>query len=580
VLSIAASLKYALELARYGYSVGGVQGASTDISFNRAVEVVSKLLKQRKEYPLAAVKGPPGTGKTTIYLKVFAESVNSFGGGDVGLYVAPTNQLVVESLSRHLLTLAGRMLRGRGSLTLDEIEDILTAVRAFGSRVSPGTRQEIEQILASGLIDCAEQNEVCVDKLYRAVEGVVRDHINLNVKWIFSTEWQDVLRRISISRKVSLPSRIALWIFVDEASRSPLYKAFMPIVKLLEARLMSEGRGEEAFKEHFGVDSDILGLSVIGDDQQAIALHSYFHLRKDLLLLLRIHEVLKKGGLCREEGWRGELCSMLDVTKRLPNPSHVPISEAYYEGRLKAMEDAINRLSKLRDIADALRRKANRNVNGPMLRRIFETIADAIYRGSPIVVVNVVGFEPRTTREPLRAYIAAQIAAALSKEICGRHDMRDITVAVTGIYGDVVSEAKITYQMLGGRMCSNVRFATVHSMLGDEADIHITMLGKEWFGPGIDPWTLELDLDYATMYFREPELLNVQLSRHKRLLIVIGNLKGLQIYSQRLSKDLRDTSVETHLRGFLRRASRSLSEASGIIIELASNYGTFVGYGR
>jgi len=58
-------------------------------------------------------------------------------------------------------------------------------------------------------------------------------------------------------------------------------------------------------------------------------------------------------------------------------------------------------------------------------------------------------------------------------------------------------------------------------MLGGEDDIVISMLGKEWISGTNDD-------EEVTIYFREPENLNVQLSRHKLMLIVIGNLQTLR----------------------------------------------------
>jgi len=58
-------------------------------------------------------------------------------------------------------------------------------------------------------------------------------------------------------------------------------------------------------------------------------------------------------------------------------------------------------------------------------------------------------------------------------------------------------------------------------MLGGEDDIIISLLGKEW--------SARANYDEGeTIYFREPENLNVQLSRHRLMLIVIGNLQKLR----------------------------------------------------
>jgi hypothetical protein len=58
-------------------------------------------------------------------------------------------------------------------------------------------------------------------------------------------------------------------------------------------------------------------------------------------------------------------------------------------------------------------------------------------------------------------------------------------------------------------------------MLGGEDDIVIALLGKEWSDNSHDDEGL-------TIYFREPENLNVQFSRHRLMLIVIGDIQRLR----------------------------------------------------
>jgi superfamily I DNA and/or RNA helicase len=62
-----------------------------------------------------------------------------------------------------------------------------------------------------------------------------------------------------------------------------------------------------------------------------------------------------------------------------------------------------------------------------------------------------------------------------------------------------------------------IKVSTIHSALGSEADIVVVAMGKEYGEYG----------DKKTIYFQTPELVNVQFSRHRRLLVVIGNIKRL-----------------------------------------------------
>jgi hypothetical protein len=67
---------------------------------------------------------------------------------------------------------------------------------------------------------------------------------------------------------------------------------------------------------------------------------------------------------------------------------------------------------------------------------------------------------------------------------------------------------------------------TVQSMIGGERDLVVTMLGKEYAASeGADM--------FATLYAREPELLNVQLSRHRRLLVATGCVECLERFRLR-----------------------------------------------
>ena len=60
-----------------------------------------------------------------------------------------------------------------------------------------------------------------------------------------------------------------------------------------------------------------------------------------------------------------------------------------------------------------------------------------------------------------------------------------------------------------------MRVSTARSALGSEADIVVAVLGKEYRGRE----------QAETIYFQAPDLVNVQFSRHKRLLAVTGNIE-------------------------------------------------------
>ena len=84
-------------------------------------------------------------------------------------------------------------------------------------------------------------------------------------------------------------------------------------------------------------------------------------------------------------------------------------------------------------------------------------------------------------------------------------------------------------------------------MLGGEADVIVTMLGKEWtvgdlYSLTTLPQRIRLMMDYyETLYPREPEVLNVQLSRHRMFIAVIGNLNRLKWVKQRGDERISNT---------------------------------------
>ena len=119
--------------------------------------------------------------------------------------------------------------------------------------------------------------------------------------------------------------------------------------------------------------------------------------------------------------------------------------------------------------------------------------------------------------DPTRAKLGVEFAVALAA-ITGK------STGVITAYVQQMNQMQLLYQMryldLMRRLKLNglISFSTTHRMLGSQRDNIVAILGKEH--SGIHDFN-------TTMYFQEPELLNVQLSRHQRLLVVIGNLTSL-----------------------------------------------------
>ena len=498
---------------------------SLDDSSTRAVNAVERVLKGSEQ--LAAVRGPPGTGKTTIYTKVFTDHYDALSGGKVAAYIAPTNVLVVETFSRQVANIL-RYKYG-GSITERELVEVLKSMRAYGSKViavSGRARARLEDVFRDGLVECQKGSiriRDCVDEVVNALRGVVSRPPTVELKYIFATEWQDIVSRSRLIQVAThLPSRFDIGLFVDEASRSPAYRPFMTIARLLAGYVgyRSGGSIPQSLQKLLS-KVDVYGLSVIGDDMQAISVDELYKIRRNLLVLLTVHEVLG----CR--GWRGRQCSMLDKTKRLPKPTDDPISRGFYDGILDSVVEAWRRLAGLKAIVLELR-SISKEFSGKKAL-VLNKVGDAIEQEVPLVVIETKTFEAGTLIERQRVAYAALIAAALAKAASAYAE--PLEIAVTAPYSDMVDAARATFyrymlwrvglKYIPSRI--RVRFATVHSMLGDEADIVITMLGKEWCGS----FGYTTDDERVTMYCSEPEAFNVQMSRHRRLLVVVGDVRSL-----------------------------------------------------
>jgi hypothetical protein len=317
------------------------------------------------------------------------------------------------------------------------------------------------------------------------------------VRLVFTTEFQRPFIK-QLRRDVKL--------IVDESSKSPYFRAFIPIV-----RKIVEG----------GYRDYPVSLVALGDPQQAITVESY---GRDILLMNVMRERLEKLA-------PGNYI-MLDRTFRLPAPSEVPISMGYYDGELKAKFSGRDRLGGLtfdsRDVLHAL--KYVEDVAKTDLQRVVERLEEAINSKTPLVILNTPRFKEGDTLDPGRAKIAYYAALALDAWL--RKNGYEYGLAVTSIYTD--PPMAVSFEM--GRRKRSVERLTVQSMIGGERDFIITMLGKEYSTDAYE--------EYATLYAREPELLNVQLSRHRRLQVVVGCVSCLAKFKPRPGR-VRDERIKT-----------------------------------
>jgi DNA polymerase III delta prime subunit len=447
-------------------------------------EKAVRLMKQTVDGDtnLAAVQGPPGTGKTSVVEAFAKRSLAEFLSqkpGEVIIYIAPTNYLTFYAFKR----ISAQLLKSGHSLG-----SLLSLQRIYGSRIKPNSSKD--QIRLSG--DAIDSN-----LLSRLMSNVDDD-----VRLIFSTEYQRISNRLGEMK----PKKIH--IVADEASKSPFFRLFLPLAERI-------AKNPEEYYPY--------SLLVLGDPQQAIGVPGEFKSLGVPLLIRHVERIVQENDKLRKN-W-----VLLDTTFRLPTPSERPISMGYYDGRVKGLHSASERMSLIREVLLDSHSKIVRAMEdmgyptrSPEFVKVTSAISEAVVSKSPIVALQTRGFRGSDTYDKLRVRLTFDACSFMQIAAC--YVDNGFSVASIAPYSDVMDAVAFRYHRIGGKF-SRPNMATVQSVLGGESDVVVASLGKEWdmgsrFAPGQE--------DMATIYKREPEMLNVQLSRHRCMLIVVGNVAKLQ----------------------------------------------------
>ena len=468
----------------------GKRTLSLNTSQEKAVNILLDVLKLRSKIPLGGVQGPPGTGKTTVvesfvYNGVSDEIYNIDG---IIVYIAPTNHLAAQAFERVIAALLAR------DYTFNDIVDI---TRLYGSKM---TIRNCEKVFKREKMKVRPPSDSDAKQL---VYGYVDPDI---VKIVFATEYQRVSGRFT-----KKPGRI--YLIVDEASKSPYYRAFISVA--------------DAIMRYEDYPHTLVAL---GDPEQAITVPEAFRIRKVPLLMPKIKRLL-------EENNMRDKFVMLDTTFRLPKPSEEPISHGFYEDKLHAYEPASFRLRELSELFEDMRSRAESLIRGAVgwntrLEKIFYSIYDAIITHRPVVIMKTHTFRSEsaaTTYDKTRTslgILTSLVIEAFLTEAQRTGSYFPSQVMVTAPYSDIVTNVTFNYRHRFGNLTRQPRVATVHAVIGGEADFVVTILGKEYSGFS-SSYYWKPDDAYRTMYFNEPQVLNVQLSRHHKLLIIIGDIDRL-----------------------------------------------------
>lgn len=457
------------------------------------IEAIRLFKKVAKGYlGLGAVQGPPGTGKTSVFdlgTREILDEVLSYKGKILYLYIAPTNHLVVEAFTRFVANL---FYKGY------DVNVILDLIRVYGSKIEPCKKEFRDVSINNKILPCNE-----IKKLMKSIDP-------RNVRFVFATEYQRITPKL-----VEKPDEIRF--IVDEASKTPFFRVFLPIARSIIRN------PEETYPK---------SMIVLGDPQQAISIAAEFKTFRIPLLMNYIKSVLERHNL--EEYYK-----FLDTTFRLPGPTETPISRGFYEGKLKAKEHFKVRYNKLlagglEDVLDKSKTKMGKilDLSKSTVKRVTETIDEALINGIPLIVFKTRKFPPGDTYDRSRAYLGYLTGLYLSIISIILHGGNPaFGISLTAPYSDLAYSTGYYLKkklIETGISTDHLRYATVQSIIGGEDDVIVTMLGKEWLAGDDFSYYSFATTRPETMYFSEHQVLNVQLSRHRLLMIIIGNIDRLK----------------------------------------------------
>ncbi|MGC8988051.1 AAA domain-containing protein [Infirmifilum sp.] len=430
---------------------------------------------------VCVVQGPPGTGKTHVLEQAIDTVMRKLDKGELVLYVASTNKLVYDMFYRLTKRLYQKGYRD---------SDVKRMIRVYGSKFDYSGSEVLGK-------DIDEHTHIVLATSYqKRVHG-------------------DLIKEVHI--------------MVDEASRSRLYEPIIDIVPLL-INAVEKGRSING------------SLSVVGDPMQAIGLGELYvvkrHKRVEHLLEEKIlHSLLELRGLqpskepliltrMAREHLRGQHYEFLDITYRLPEPTERPISEGYYDGELRAKYKASDKLADVDYFGPR-----HELLKDPYFSLAFSLVEELVTTKRSLLVIETrsryavsdLGLRYDPTRAKIGSVVGVSIVASTG-----------LRTYVISPYRDMVQQMKLFtkrfYSHHLGVLRDNLVFDTVHSTLGSEADAVVAILGREDFDP-----------ENKTVYFQEPELFNVQLSRHKRMLVLIGDPVKLLREAERADQEMNST---------------------------------------
>lgn len=417
--------------------------------------------------------GPPGTGKTVVFNSVHAEVFDNIEEKEIILHVAPTNRLVEETAVR---TIALLIMKGY------DINSLRNMVRVYGSRFEP-------------------------------------QRLDKNVKLVITTGYQPGALTFLSGVKESVH------LMIDEASTTALHEAFIPL---------SMSLANEIKRKNIKF---IGSFNVIGDPMQAIVESSRWKYEQLIVyrMILAIIPEKERDEVERDPPKMFEIAEkyanssevryfFLNSTYRMPRPTEQLVSIPFYNGKLMAIKGCSDVLRGIATDNSQTRSFISEAKYLSKLNKVVDAIDNSLDSLIPVVYIVDKGqaYSSESGRrlpelneyDKFRALLGAEVAAYVALRT---HVPKVLLVAP---YNEVVQQAsQYVHSYLRKHLSDRVNsisFGTIHAVLGSEADVVVAVMGKEYIGE-----------EYETMYFQMPELINVQLSRHSKMLIVIGNIEKL-----------------------------------------------------
>lgn len=587
ILTIAEALVRSYELCRPEISQKSDELVIDSINYSEA----KRLFKNSIVNPdpsSAIIYGPPGTGKTKLVSEALYELVYEGKGPfeeksryELLFYVAPTNDLVISAV-RRVFTYIFCALFKRNEVEL--IPKLIYGTKVLGSKIT-NAKLNISSIdrfrkliLQLGVFSkLPPELENVIKELEKMVQG---KEVMLASQWmdvdlegthlVFTTAYQTL--------KVKDISRISdIHVIYDEASKIEQIQSHRVLLSILQnyIRNVIASKNMDSLSQYLKkyVES-INTLIAMGDKFQAITVQGIAGKYSKLLI-----EELEKHGA------KGVV---LDVTLRLPHPTELSLSKAFYEKyqntRVRAHEVLTHEKKRLLKVIYEIvgerlidkigkeLKKISLNEYRVMIDKIIDALIGAMNEGKPGIIIDF--SQPWRWGQFNRLYVAGSVAfSAIETLILSyarmRYDLNELCykefkyirnvcldiaqgqpITILSMYRNVFrvgDHARVIARrlstMLGIKINDLISSKTISSNIGNESPIIVHELPK-------DPWIGITDERLRhTFIVRDPLQIVVGVSRHSLIRTIVGDIEGFIKHIQELKRDPRAERIIKELYG-------------------------------